>query len=170
MAIALLAVFSLTNTGRVAKDPTKQTTILVAPQQPTTTKTDNNSSPNWVLIIFLLGAGVVSAGAIYKYLPSLLSSPKRGLSRRQQRRLAQQKANQPPIATAEVATEIPVEVSILENQPLEPQLGDDPPMITVLPPEKAKPNDFNGQSLAEMMDIRQHLSLAAILQDLERPD
>ncbi|MBW4663998.1 MAG: hypothetical protein KME01_07335 [Chroococcus sp. CMT-3BRIN-NPC107] len=169
MAIALVAVFSLTNTGRVAKDPTKQTTILVAPQQPTPTKTKNNSSPNWILIIFLLGASVASVGAIYKWRPSLLSSPKRGLTRRQQRRLSRQKGNRPPTATAAVATEIPLETSILENQPV-PQPGDDTPFITVLPPEKANPNDFGGQSLAEMMDIRQHLSLAAILQDLERPD
>lgn len=38
-------------------------------------------------------------------------------------------------------------------------------LVTILPPESEEPVDPSTRSLAEMMDIRKHLSLSAILQD-----
>lgn len=163
IAISSVAIVSLTNTGRVDKDPTKQTTM--ATQKP--------DGSNWWSTIVLLGAGVASAGAIYKWRHKLSSLPKRGLTRRQQRKLSL-KQGEGTVTTTEIA---PVDNSLLVNLETapEPLLEESLPVevtpeIAVLPPEENSSSNLGGQSLAEMMDIRQHLSLSAILQDFKRPD
>ncbi len=175
IAIATVAIFSLTSTGRV-ENPTKQTTT---PTQFATPDNRSNSSPNWLLTIVLLGASTASAVAIYKWREHLPNLPKRGLSRRQQRKLllqqgqnAKARAIETPIATEDTALNADLEtlLELLEDQPVEPVVMDVTPTISVLPPEDAQPNNLGGQSLAEMMDIRKHLSLGAILQDFKRPD
>lgn len=162
ITIAAIAIISLTNTGRVEKDPTQQTTI---PSQQETTPT------GWLPTIALLGAGVASTVAIYKWRHNLPTLPKRGLSRRQQRRLIIKQGGTTAAKTTTKIPPLPVPEPLLETQLREPDLIDDAPIVTVLPPENAQsPSDLGGQSLAEMMDIRQHFSLSAILQDFKRPD
>ncbi len=163
IAISSVAIVSLTNTGRVDKDPTKQTTM--ATQKP--------DGGNWWSTIIVLGAGVASAGAIYKWRHKLLSLPKRGLTRRQQRKLLL-KQGEGTVTTTEIA---PTDNSLLVNLEAapEPLLAESLPVevtpeIAILPPEENSSTNLGGQSLAEMMDIRQHLSLSAILQDFKRPD
>ncbi len=164
IAISSVAIVSLTNTGRVDKDPTKQTTMA----------TQKSDGGNWWSTIVLLGAGVASAGAIYKLRHNLSSSlPKRGLTRRQQRKLSL-KQGEGTVTTTEIA---PIDNSLLVNLETapEPLLEESlrvevTPEIAVLPPEENSSSNLGGQSLAEMMDIRQHLSLSAILQDFKRPD
>lgn len=173
VAIALLAIFSLTHTGRVEKNPSKQTTTLT-PGQPTSPP-KSNSSPNWLPTIVLLGAGVTSAVVIYKWRQHLPIIAKRHLTRRQQRKLLLQQSGDIATATittennplsSEIATSPPLQ---LENKPfVEPIPTDIAPLITVLPPEETQSSVLGGQSLAEMMDIRKHLSLSAILQDFKR--
>lgn len=173
IAIALVAIFSLTHTGRVEKNPSKQTTIVT--QRQTTPPPKSNSSPNWLPTIILLGAGVASTVAIYKWRSHLPTIAKRDLTRRQQRKLLLQKGAD--IATATIKTEnnpLSSELetfppSQVEDQPLvEPIPTDIAPIITVLPPEETQSSALGEQSLAEMMDIRKHLSLSAILQDFKR--
>ena len=97
---------------------------------------------------------------------------KRGLTRRQQRKLRQHTgAKIPPIQT-EIAAENDSSKAENLNVPelAEPILMDVTPTIAVLSPEAERKSDLDGQSLAEMMDIRKHLSLAEILQDFKRPD
>ncbi len=176
MAIATVAIFSLTSIGRVEKDPAKQTTIANQTQNPPANRR-RDVSINWWVIVGLLGAGAASVIAVYKW--QHLSSPKRGLTRRQQRKLRQQsKGANLPIET-EIAAEHdssnpknfkPTPELIEDAQLIEPVLMDVTPTIAVLSPEAEGNSDLNGQSLAEMMDIRKHLSLAEILQDFKRPD
>lgn len=177
IAIATVAIFSLTSTGRVEKDPTKQTTIATQTQNlPRNGRRD--VSINWWLIIVVLGAGAASVVAVYKW--QHLSNPKRELTRRQQRKLRQQnrEAKNPPIEI-EIAAEsdssnaknLKTAPELIElEQLVEPILMDVTPTIAVLSPEAERKSDLAGQSLAEMMDIRKHLSLAEILQDFKRPD
>lgn len=171
MAIATVAILSLTNTGRIEKDPAKQTTLFN--QTTTPTKSQSNSSPNWLPIIFYLSAGVASVVAIYKWR---LPIAKRHLTRRQQRKLSLQygrRTTTPPI-TPEITLENNSSTSNLEtllkeipeDLLVEPILMDVTPEIALLPPEQAQ----GSQSLAEMMDIRKHLSLDAILQDFRRKE
>ena len=164
IVISSVAIVSLTNTGRVDKDPTKQTTM--ATQKP--------DGGNWWSTIIVLGAGVAGAGAIYKWRHKLSSLPKRGLTRRQQRKLSL-KQGEGTATTTEIAPV--VDNSLLVNLEAEPeplQAESLPvevtPEIAVLPPEENSSSNLDGQSLAEMMDIRQHLSLSTILQDFKRPD
>lgn len=176
MAIATVAIFSLTSTGRVEKDPAKQTTIATQTQNPHPNRR-RDVSINWWLIIGLLGAGAASVVAVYKW--PHLSNPKRGLTRRQQRKLRQQSrgAKILPIER-EIAAEngsskaenLNAPELIEQEQSVEPVLMDVTPTIAVLSPEAERKSDLDGRSLAEMMDIRQHLSLAEILQDFKRPD
>jgi len=107
IAISSVAIVSLTNTGRVDKDPTKQTTM--ATQKP--------DGSNWWSTIVLLGAGVASAGAIYKWRHKLSSLPKRGLTRRQQRKLSL-KQGEGTVTTTEIA---PVDNSLLVNLETAPE-------------------------------------------------
>lgn len=176
LAIATVAIFSLTSTGRVEKDPAKQTTIATQTQNPPPNRR-RDVSINWWLIIGLLGAGAASVVAVYKW--QHLSNSKRGLTRRQQRKLRQHSsgAKNPPIQT-EIAPENdssnPKNLNASElielEQLVEPVLMDVTPTIVVLSPEPERDSSLGGQSLAEMMDIRKHLSLAEILQDFKRPD
>ncbi len=170
MAIATVAILSLTNTGRIEKDPTKQTTLFN--QTTTPTKSQSNSSPNWLPTIFILSAGVASVVAIYKWR---LPIAKRNLTRRQQRKLSLQQGRK--TTTTPITNEITLEnnsspsnldvlEAIPEDLPVEPILMDVTPNIALLPPEQAQ----GSQSLAEMMDIRKHLSLDAILQDFRRKE
>ncbi len=171
IALAAVAIFSLTSTGRV-ENPAKQTTT---PTQFATPGNRSNSSPNWLLTIVLLGAGTASVVAIYKWRQHLPNLPKRGLSRRQQRKLSLQQAKTPaiesPIEAEDAALNADLEtlLELLEDQPVEPVVMDVTPTIAVLSPEEDRPSNLGGQSLAEMMDIRKHLSLTAILQDFKRP-
>lgn len=160
-----MAIISLTNTGRVDKDPTKQTTI--ATQKPA------SIGGNWWSTIVLLGAGVASAGAIYKWRSNLSFLPKRGLTRRQQRKLSLKQGEK----IAPITEVAPVDNSlIIDLEPTQQPLQEESlpvevtPEIAVLPPEENSSSNLGEQSLAEMMDIRQHLSLSAILQDFKRPD
>ena len=57
IAIASVAIISLTSTGRIAKDPSKQTTL--------TTQQVDSAGGNWWAIA-LLGAGMASAIVIFK--------------------------------------------------------------------------------------------------------
>ena len=150
IVIASVAIISLTSTGRIAKDPSRQTTLA-------TQKVDSAGGNWWAMA--LLGAGVASTVVIFKgrNLPIVF---KGGRSRRQQRRLLLKQG-------AAIATEITPEIApLIENQSVQPSS----PTVTVLPPEKAQTSDLDGPSLAEMMDIRKHLSLTEILQDFKRPD
>lgn len=170
IAISTVAIFSLTSTGRVEKDPAKQTTVATQTRNsPANRRRD--VSINWWLLIGLLGAGAASVVAVYKWQHLLTS--KRGLTRRQQRKLRQHTgAKIPPIQT-EIAAENDSSNApqlIEDEQLLEPILMDVTPTIAVLSPETERKSDLGGQSLAEMMDIRKHLSLAEILQDFKRPD
>lgn len=165
VAISSVAIISLTNTGGLEKDPHKQTTI--ATQKPAAT------GGNWWSTIVLLGAGVASAGAIYKWRHNLSSFPKRRLTRRQQRKRSL-KQGEKIATTTEIA---PIDNSLITNLEAapEPLIEESLPVevtpeIAVLPPEENSSSNLGEQSLAEMMDIRQHLSLAAILQDFKRPD
>ena len=151
LAIASVAIISLTSTGRIAKDPSKQTTV--ATQKVTST------GGNWWAMA-LMGAGVATSVVIFKWRHNLPIISKGGRSRRQQRRLLLKQC-------AGIATEITPEIApLIENQSVQPSS----PIVTVLPPEKDQTSDLGGSSLAEMMDIRQHLSLTEILQDFKRPD
>ncbi len=147
IAIASVAIISLTSTGRIAKDPSRQTTLA-------TQKVDSAGGNWWAMA--LLGAGVATTVVIFKWRPNLPIVFKGGRSRRQQRRLLLKQG-------AAIATEITPEI---ENQSVQPSS----PTVTVLPPEKAQTSDLGEPSLAEMMDIRKHLSLTEILQDFKRPD
>jgi hypothetical protein len=176
MAIAAMAINSLTDTGSKEKDFTKQTTIV----DQKATQSKSNSSSGWLPTILLLMVAGTSAVAIYKWRRHLpIIATKRRLTRRQQRKQAlQEDKTATPVATTPEMTlentalnselETLLEV-LLEDQVVEPVM-DITPTITVLPPEQAQSNNLDGQSLAEMMDIRQHLSLATILQDFKRPD
>ena len=149
--IASVAIISLTSTGRIAKDPSRQTTL-------TTQKVDSAGGNWWAMA--LLGAGVASTVVIFKWRPPMPIVFKGGRSRRQQRRLLLKQG-------AGIATEITPEiVPLIENQSVQPSS----PTVTVLPPEKAQTSDLGEPSLAEKMDIRKHLSLTEILQDFKRPD
>ena len=152
IAIASVAIISLTSTGRIAKDPSKQTTLA-------TQKVDSVGG-NWWATMALLGAGVASTVVIFKWRPMPIVF-KGGRSRRQQRRLLLKQG----AGMAEITPEIAPK-PLIENQSVEPSS----PTVTVLPPERDQTTDLNGPSLAEMMDIRQHLSLTEILQDFKRPD
>lgn len=179
MAIAAVAILSLTHTGRIEKDSTKQTTTFNQ-KTPITTNRNPNSSPNWLLTIVLLSGGAASAVAIYKWRRHLPTIAKRELTRRQQRKLLLQqgKKTTTPLITKEITLENnssssnlkTVSEVILEDTPVEPILMDVTPTIALLPPEETQPSDLGSQSLAEMMDIRKHLSLAAILQDFRRKE
>lgn len=177
MAIATVAIFSLTSTGRVEKDPAKQTTIATQTQTPPASRRGGDVSINWWLLIGLLGAGAASVVAVYKW--QHLSNSKRGLTRRQQRKLRQQSTEvKIPLVETEIAAEnapsnannLNAPELIEQEQLIEPILMDVTPTIVVLSPEAERKNDADGQSLAEMMDIRKHLSLAEILQDFKRPN
>ncbi|PSB34188.1 hypothetical protein [Chlorogloea sp. CCALA 695] len=150
IAIASVAIISLTSTGRIAKDPSKQTTLA-------TQKVDSAFRNWWAMA--LLGAGVATTVVIFKgrNLPIVF---KGGRSRRQQRRLLLKQ----DAGMAEITPEIVP--PLIENQSVKPSS----PIVTVLPPERDQPSDLDGPSLAEMMDIRKHLSLTEILQDFKRPD
>lgn len=151
IAIASVAIISLTSTERIAKDPSKQTTLA-------TQKVDSAGVNWWAMA--LLGAGVASTVVIFKWRPNLPIVFKGGRSRRQQRRLLLKQG-------ASMATEITPEIEpLIENQAVKPSS----PIVTVLPPERDQTSDLDGLSLAEMMDIRKHLSLTEILQDFKRPD
>lgn len=151
IAIASVAIISLTNTGRIAKDPSKQTTLA-------TQKVDSAFGNWWAMA--LLGAGVASTVVIFKWRHNLPIVFKGGRSRRQQRQLLLKQC-------AGIATEITPEIApLIENQSVQPSS----PIVTVLPPERDQPSDLGEPSLAEMMDIRKHLSLTEILQDFKRPD
>ncbi|WP_009631298.1 hypothetical protein [Synechocystis sp. PCC 7509] len=165
MAIAAIAVVSLTNTGRTDKDSSQQTTIA-SQKAPTPT------GGNWLPTIALMGAGVASTVAIYKWRHNLPTIPKRGRSRRQQRRLMLKQGETVGNKTTTVEVEPPpIPEPLLETQSVETDLIDNTPVVTVLPPEPTQvSSDLSGQSLAEMMDIRKHLSLSAILQDFKKPD
>lgn len=176
VAIAVMAMLSLTNIGQIEKDPAKQTTIV--PQKSITpNKNKISSSPNWWLIV-LLGAGVASGVAIYKWRSPLTALGQGRLTRRQQRKLLLQQgggaAILPNIALEHHPASInlePVAETSLESQFVETVPLDTAPNVAVLPPEaEVQPSDLSKQSLAEMMDIRKHLSLSAILQDFKRPD
>ncbi len=147
IAIASVAIISLTSTGRIAKDPSKQTTLA-------TQKVDS-AFGNWWATMALLGAGVASTVVIFKWRPMPIVS-KGGLSRRQQRRLLLKQGADMAEITPEIAPK-----PLIENQSVKPSS----PTVTVLPPERDQTTD-----LAEIMDIRQHLSLTEILQDFKRPD
>lgn len=152
LAIASLAIISLTNTGRIAKDPSKQTTVATQKVDPT--------GGNWWATVLLLSAGVATTVVIFKWQPNLSIVFKGGRSRRQQRRLLLKQG-------ASMATEITPEIEpLIENQAVKPSS----PIVTVLSPERDQTSDLDGLSLAEMMDIRKHLSLTEILQDFKRPD
>ena len=152
IAIASVAIISLTNTGRIAKDPSKQTTL--------TTQQVDSAGGNWWAIA-LLGAGMASATVIFKGRHNLPIVFKGGRSRRQQRRLLLKQGTGMAEITPEIAPK-----PLIENQSVKPSS----PIVTVLPPERDQPSDLDGPSLAEMMDIRKHLSLTEILQDFKRPD
>ena len=149
IAIASIAIISLTSTGRIAKDPSKQTTV--APQ-----KVAPAGGNLWA--IALLGAGVASTVVIFKGRMPIVF--KGGRSRRQQRRLLLKQGASMAKITPEIAPK-----PLIETQFVKPSS----PTVTVLPPERDQPSDSGGLSLAEMMDIRQHLSLTEILQDFKRP-
>ena len=151
IAIASVAIISLTSTGRIAKDPSKQTTVA-------TQKVDSAGGNWWA--IALLGAGLVSAVVIFKGRPIPIVF-KGGRSRRQQRRLLLKQGASMAKITPKIAPK-----PLIENQFVQPIS----PTVTVLPPERDQTTDLGGPSLAEMMDIRQHLSLTEILQDFKRPD
>lgn len=162
VVIAAMAIFSLTNTGRVEKDPAKQTTVATQ-KQPT-------AKSNWLPTIIFLGAGT-GAIALYKLRSRLPNFSGRGLTRRQQRKLSlQQGKNTAATVAPKTNQTAPVPEPIVEDQSVEAVLMDVTPTIAVLPPETERSNHPDGQSLAEMMDIRKHLSLSAILQDFKRPD
>jgi hypothetical protein len=148
LAIASLAIISLTNTGRIAKDPSKQTTI--ASQKVAT------QGNRWLTVV-LLGAGVATSVVVFKLRPNLPIIFQNRRSRRQQRRLLLKQ-------NTGIATEITPEIEpLIETPSVQPSS----PTVTVLPPEQ----DRTGEpSLAEMMDIRKHLSLTEILQDFKRPN
>lgn len=57
--------------------------------------------------------------------------------------------------------------SLVEPEVITASLDSNPEesLVTILPPEKEEPVDPSTRSLAEMMDIRKHLSLYAILHD-----
>ncbi len=57
--------------------------------------------------------------------------------------------------------------SLVEPEVITASLDSNPEetVVTILPPEKEEPVDSSTRSLAEMMDIRKHLSLSAILHD-----
>ncbi len=153
IAIASVAIISLTTTtGRIEKDPSKQTTLA-------TQKVDS-AGGNWWATMALLGAGVASTVVIFKWRPMPIVS-KGGRSRRQQRRLLLKQG----AGMAEITPEIAPK-PLIENQSVKPSS----PTVTVLPPERDQTTDLGGPSLAEMMDIRKHLSLTEILQDFKRPD
>jgi hypothetical protein len=152
IAIASLAIISLTNTGRLAKDPSKQTTTV-------TRKVTSPKGNGWLTVV-LLGAGVATTVVIFKWRPNLPIIFQNGRSRRQQRRLLLQQ-------NAAIATEITPEIEpLIEPQSVQPSS----PTVTVLPPEQERTSDLGEPSLAEMMDIRKHLSLTEILQDFKRPN
>ena len=151
IAITLVAIISLTSTGRIAKDPSKQTTL--------TTQQVDSAGGNWWAIA-LLGAGVASAIVIFKRRHNLPIVFKGGRSRRQQRRLLLKQGASMAKITPEIAPK-----PLIETQFVKPSS----PTVTVLPPERDQTTDLGGPSLAEMMDIRQHLSLTEILQDFKRP-
>ncbi len=152
IAIASVAIISLTSTGRIAKDPSKQTTL-------TTQKVDSAGGNWWA--IALLSAGVAGTVVIFKGRHNLPIVFKGGRSRRQQRRLLLKQDADIAKITPEIAPK-----PLVENQSIKPSS----PTVTVLPPERDQTTDLGGSSLAEMMDIRQHLSLTEILQDFKRPD
>ncbi len=160
VAIAAMAIFSLTNIGRVEKDPAKQTTVTTQ-KQPT--------KSNWLPTIILLGAGT-GAIALYKLRSHLPTFSGRGLTRRQQRKLSLQQGKNTATVASKTNQTAPVPEPIVEDQLIEAVLMDVTPTITVLPPETERSNHPDREPLAEMMDIRKHLSLSAILnEDFKRP-
>ena len=165
LAISAIAIINLTNTGNLEKDPSKQTTV--ATQTPY--QNQSNSSPNWLLTIVLLGSSVAITRAVYKRRHNLPKFSRRGLTRRQQRKLSLQEVQATTATETDTSTFINLEAT---PEPLitAPLILEAPPKIAVLPPEEDASSYPSGESLAEMMDIRKHLSLETILQDFKRPD
>ena len=158
LAITAIAIFSLTHTGLMEKEQPEPKPVT--PEK--TVKTSSQSAnpiPLW-----LLGTVVVSCAAgslvFYKWLkkPSqsrLRKRVKRSsaqvLKRRQQR---QKQLQSPPVPT-------PPEPLL----PVAPVPAEKESEVTVLPPEESHLLDSGEESLAEMMDIRKHQSLASFLRD-----
>ncbi len=145
IAIAAIAVLSLTNTGRVEQQETLDHPAKTSSQ---------TSSP---ISLWLLGAVVLTCAAgsvvIYKRL-NRSSQPCRLRQRAQRLTRSTEHGRQHLLPL------VPVSAPAQPPVPAEAE-----PMVT-LPPQEIQPLDSGSESLAEMMDIRKQRSLSSILRDL----
>lgn len=190
LAIAAIAILSLTHPISLEQEPEPKP---IAAERPIETSFQRDSYvPLWVVgaaaLTFATGSLV-----IFKLLNSsswsfkLRGSSGRALTRRQQRKLLLQGYSsvhtQPePSPPAPISVEIepvvilPPEEShsltsaeeslaeMLDDSSLSTsEIAESEPVVTVLPPENHLVD--SGESLAEIMDIRKHRSLASILQN-----
>ncbi len=159
IAIAAIAVLSLTNTGRVEQQETTPTPVAAtpvpAPAQPDAAWLDHpaktSSQTSSPMRLWLLGAVVLTCGAgsvvIYKRLNRSSQPRRRQHAQRLTRSTEHRRRKILPVpASAPVQPPVPAEAAPLSQE--------------------IQPLDSGSESLAEMMDIRKQRSLSSILGDL----
>lgn len=190
LLVSIASIISLTHPIGVEPEEPQQKPVAVEKPTKISPQTDRT------LPLLVLGAAAftITAGSlvVIKFRYSKARSPKRSLTRRQQRKLmleAQTSATQSqpltppapmpnlqpgvtvqplekPLDTGEVI-EVPDDnlPSTANNSTQNNDLKPEEPLVTVLPPEENDLTDAGEELLAEKMDIRKHRSLSSILQD-----
>ncbi len=190
LLISVASIISLTHPPGVEPEEPQQKPVVV--EKPT--KISPQTDRTLPLLVLSAAAFTLTAGSlvIIKFRYSKARSPKRSLTRRQQRKLmleAQAATTQsepltPPAPTPAAQSGVTVQASekplnaaevieVLDNSLLSTannstqnnDLKPEEPLVTVLPPEENDLADVGEESLAEKMDIRKHRSLSSILQD-----
>lgn len=196
LLISIISIISLTHPIGVEQEEPQQKPIAVEkptkiPPQTRSPQTDRTLP----LLVLSAAAFTLTAGSlvIIKLRYSKARSPKRSLTRRQQRKLmleaqASSATQSQPLTPPTPTPDVQPGVTVLPSQePLAPGVIEVPdnslplsaadnltqnkdskpeePLVTVLPPEENDLADAGEELLAEKMDIRKYRSLSSILQD-----
>lgn len=196
LLISIISIISLTHPIGVEQEEPQQKPIAVEKQTKISPQTRSPQTDR-TLPLLVLGATVftLTAGSLVIIkLRYSKRSPKRSLTRRQQRKLmleaqASSSATQsqpltPPAPTPDaqpgvtvLPSQKPLDAGVIEvpddslplsatdNLTQDKDSKPEEPLVTVLPPEESDLADPGEELLAEKMDIRKHRSLSSILHD-----
>lgn len=187
LLISIISIISLTHPLGVEQEEPQQKPVAVAKPIKISPQTDRTLP----LLVLSATAFTLTAGSLVIIkLRYSTRSPKRSLTRRQQRKLmleaqassaTQSQPLTPPAPmpvqrVTVLPSEKPLDAGVIEvpddslpasatdnstpGKDLKPE-----PLVTVLPPEENDLAEADEELLAEKMDIRKHRSLSSILQD-----